>query len=208
MYSNHNLNSDDCCFDWNEEKAAELQRTGVSFDRSLTPQSLRTSTRRLSEENKQQSGTMHIDTSPSVVSDIISSRRDRSQDFFGPHSSSPIAPSERQRADQRSRLESMRLTRRRDKMTKVRGGLEKMEEMIMQGEHLREMQRLKQEAQKNALPSDMAEYMEWQNNEDLEDDELLAFIEKQETYKNELEHFLNNANKNVYQNNSYPNSHT
>lgn len=83
MYSNHNLNSDDCCFDWNEEKAAELQRTGVSFDRSLTPQSLRTSTRRLSEENKQQSGTMHIDTSPSVVSDIISSRRDRSQDFLG-----------------------------------------------------------------------------------------------------------------------------
>ena len=74
----------------------------------------------------------------------------------------------------------------------------------MQGEHLREMQRLKQEAQKNALPSDMAEYMEWQNNEDLEDDELLAFIEKQETYKNELEHFLNNANKNVYENNSYP----
>lgn len=54
----------------------------------------------------------------------------------------------------------------------------------------------------------MAEYMEWQNNEDLEDDELLAFIEKQETYKNELEHFLNNANKNVYENNSYPNSHT
>lgn len=82
MYSNHNLNSDDCCFDWNEEKAAELQRTGVSFDRSLTPQSLRTSTRRLSEENKQQSGNMHIDTSPSVVSDIISSRRDRSQDFW------------------------------------------------------------------------------------------------------------------------------
>ncbi|QHS72894.1 Rtt105p [Saccharomyces paradoxus] len=208
MYGNHNLNSDDSCFNWNEEKAAEPYRPNVSFDRSLTPQSLRTSTHRLSEEKKQQNGVIHIDDSPSVVSDVISNRRDRSQDFFGPHSSSPIAPSERQRADQRSRLESMRSTKRRDKMTKIRGGLEKMEEMIMQGEHLREMRRLRHEAQKNTVPSDMAEYMEWQNNEDLEDDELLDFVEKQETYKKELEQLLNNANKNVHENNSFPNSCT
>lgn len=208
MCGNHNLNSDDSCFSWNEEKAAEPYGPNVSFDRSLTPQSLRTSTHRLSEEKKQQNGTIHIDDSPSVVSDVISNRRDRSQDFFGPHSSSPIAPSERQRADQRSRLESMRSTKRQNKMTKIRGGLEKMEEMIMQGEYLREMRRLKQEAQKNAVPSDMAEYMEWQNNEDLEDDELLDFVEKQETYKQELEQLLNNANKNVHENNSFPNSCT
>ena len=89
-------------------------------------------------------------------------------------------------------------------MTELRGGLDKMEEMVMQGEHFREIQRLKQEAQKNSIPSDIAEYMEWQNNEDLEDDELLAFIEKQETYKKELEQLLNKGDK---ESNTFSNSY-
>ncbi|CAI4038577.1 SMKI05G1885 [Saccharomyces mikatae IFO 1815] len=204
MYDNYTLSSDDICFNWNEKKPSEQYYPNDSSDQSLTPQSLRSSMHRLSEKKHQRNDTSQIEGSPSVVSDIILNRRDRSQDFFGPHSSSPIASSERHRADQRSRLECMRSTKRREKMTELRGGLDKMEEMVMQGEHFREIQRLKQEAQKNSIPSDIAEYMEWQNNEDLEDDELLAFIEKQETYKKELEQLLNKGDK---ESNTFSNSY-
>ncbi|CAI4060513.1 hypothetical protein SKDZ_05G1840 [Saccharomyces kudriavzevii ZP591] len=208
MYSMHNLNSDDTSFNWGETKPAEQRGSNISSDGSLTPQSLGPSTYRLSENKRQQNDIFNVEDSPSVVSDVISNRQDRSQDFFGPHSSSPIATSERQKTNQRSRLKSMRSSKRQEKMTEKRGGLEKMEQMVMQGEHLREIERLRQEAQKNAVPSDMAEFMEWENNEDLEDDELLSFIERQETYKRELEQFLNNPNKNVYKNDFSSNSYT
>lgn len=209
MYSNQTFNPDGTCFDWDEMRHKEQHDSNLSSNGSITPKSLGSSMHsRLSEKRRQENDVLNIQDSPSIVSNVISNRRDRAQEVFGPHSSSPIATSEQQRMNQRSQLVSMRSSKRQERMTERRGGLEKMEQMIMQGERLREIERLKQEAQRNAVPSEMAEFMEWENNEDLEDDDLLAFIEKQESYKKELEQFLSNPNKNVYENNSFSNYHT
>ncbi|CAI1957931.1 hypothetical protein SEUBUCD646_0E01920 [Saccharomyces eubayanus] len=209
MYSNHALNPDGTCFNWDQMRLEEQSDSNLSSNGSITPKSVGYSMHsRLSEKRQQENDALNIQDSPSIVSSVISNRRDRAQEVFGPHSSSPIATSEQQRINQRSQLVSMRSSKRQQRMTEKRGGLEKMEQMIMQGERLREIERLKQEAQRNAVPSDMAEFMEWENNEDLEDDDLLAFIEKQESYKKELEQLLNNPNRNAHANNLFSDYHT
>ncbi|SMN18247.1 similar to Saccharomyces cerevisiae YER104W RTT105 Protein with a role in regulation of Ty1 transposition [Maudiozyma saulgeensis] len=128
----------------------------------------------------------------SVVSDLVNDRRERSgQSNKLNIQSSPLA--ERNRKDEQSRkLNEMRTTRNDKKRIERRGGLDKMEEMVMDGEKAIEDKRLHHNATEHSIPAELAADIEKEQQEEMElyDDDLIEFIEQKEQWERELEEMM------------------
>ncbi|CCF60541.1 hypothetical protein KAFR_0K01870 [Kazachstania africana CBS 2517] len=120
----------------------------------------------------------------SIVGDIISNRSKKSS--FP--TSSPIFNNEK-KAAQRNRT---RQSRRETSTLQKRGGLDAMEKFIMESEQRDEMENLNLQAMNHSIPFDHITTLEEEQREqiELEDDDLLQFIEHREEYERELEQLL------------------
>lgn len=126
----------------------------------------------------------------SIVNDILTSRSNKSYDMMNPLSSSPIRAHENTRREQQNKLKAERNSKRSEKIVKSRGGLDAMEQFIMENERSRKMKRLEMEANQYVIPSEYADNLEQEQEESLEDEDLMKFIESKEIYELELERLL------------------
>lgn len=128
----------------------------------------------------------------SVVSDIVNDRKERSA-----HSSklsiqsSPLAEINR-RNEQFKKLNDIRSARNDDKSMQRRGGLDKMEELVMDGEKSIEDKILHNNATEHSISAELVADLEREQQEEMElyDDDLLAFIEEKEHWERELEEMM------------------
>lgn len=121
----------------------------------------------------------------SIVNDIISRRRNASS---GPANN--LSQSAR-RDTENKKLKELRRLKRLQKTIKNRGGLDNMRDFVLNSEIDAEYARLAKEAEQFALPIDELERIEKQKEEDLDDDEILEFIEQRDKYQYELDQILN-----------------
>lgn len=123
----------------------------------------------------------------SITDTILSKRQQIHKEMQPGYSPSPT----QSRLDTHNRIaHRQRAEKRHKRVDQARGGLEKMEQFVMNGEHLQELQRLSLQAQENALTVDCALLLEQEAQEDLEDDELIEYIEQQEQTEVELDKLL------------------
>lgn len=87
-------------------------------------------------------------------------------------------------------MKRLRDDKRSHKVAHNRGGLDKMELFVMNSELSQELQRLSLQAQENALPPDLAESFEREQQEDLEDDALIHYMDQRDQLDQELESML------------------
>lgn len=150
------------------------------------------------------SGGRYRDKGGDVVSSIISERSSRSGKYAdNPHyiGSSPLTPKDRGELrvkEQQNKSRNQRLTEKERKSLKNRGGLDKMEDFIMKGERVREIDQMSRLAQENAIPEDVVDEFEdhlekHQSRDDPsedDDDDLIRYFEDKEKYEKELEQLL------------------
>ncbi|QLL31709.1 hypothetical protein HG536_0B05740 [Torulaspora globosa] len=123
----------------------------------------------------------------SVTDSILAKRKQICQENRPGHSPT----TSKSRIDTHNRIaQRQRTHKRHQRATQVRGGLEKMEQFVMTGEHLQELQRLSLQAQENTMTPDLAQLFEQEAQEDLEDDELIEYVEHQEQLDQELQRIL------------------
>ncbi|QLQ79223.1 hypothetical protein HG537_0B05700 [Torulaspora globosa] len=123
----------------------------------------------------------------SITNSILAKRKRISQEQRPTHSPT----TSKSRIDTYNRLaQRQRTEKRQERATQLRGGLEKMEQFIMNSEHLEELQRLSLQAQENTISPDLAQKFEQEAQEDLEDDELIQYFEHQEQLDQEIDRIL------------------
>lgn len=120
----------------------------------------------------------------SITDSILAKRKQTCQENHPAHSPT-TSKSRIDRLAQRQRTD-----KRQRRATQARGGLEKMEQFVMAGEHLEELQRLSLQAQENTLTPDLAQIFEQEAWEDLEDDDLIEYVEQQEQLDQELHRIM------------------
>ncbi|CCD22317.1 Rtt105p NDAI_0A01590 [Naumovozyma dairenensis CBS 421] len=138
----------------------------------------------------------------SIVDDILDRRRNRYTDD-NIITSSPTSSTSKSRADKKhEKMNLLRDNQRQEKLVSIRGGLDKMEQFVMEGERLREIESLKQEAEIHAIPTSYIDEFEQESasedeeenvsddSDELEDDELIRMLELQEGYEKELEKLM------------------
>ena len=145
------------------------------------------------QDQMNNSFTQKEDSPRSVVGSIIVDRQERSANSskLGLHSS-PLAE-KLNRIDQRQKLENIRQCKKENKRSIRRGGLEKMEWFVMNGEKIIEENNLKLDADKHMIPVDILAELEKEQEEEmelLEDDDLIEFIEQKEHWEKELEEMM------------------
>lgn len=132
-----------------------------------------------------------FDASRESISDAVLSERkykNRSENLVH---SSPIRLRERQR----QHVQDDKRTKKHDSLIKKRGGFDKMKEFVMRNERRTEVEALAKEAQENSLHADDAYlYEQEQAADDLDDPELLEYLETRENMTHELEQLLADFN--------------
>lgn len=129
-------------------------------------------------------------SSESLTDGIFSSRRAQYRENFPAYSSSPTRSHKKQQEERKQHIENIRSIKLDDRVMDRRGGLDNMEKFVMIGEHLQEVNQLKLQAQQHVIPPELAETLEKEQQEDLEDDELMEFIDRKEKWDKELEQVL------------------
>lgn len=129
-------------------------------------------------------------SSESLADGIFSSRKTQFRENFPAYSSSPTRSHKKLHEEQKQHVEHIRSTKRDDRVMDRRGGLDRMEKFVMKGEHLQEVNQLALQAQQHVIPPELVETMEKEQQEDLEDDELIEFIDRKEKWDKELEQVL------------------
>lgn len=123
----------------------------------------------------------------SITDTILARRKQMSKESLPRYSPTPT----KSRTDGQNRLaQRQRTEKRHQRATEKRGGLENMEQFVMNGEQLEELQRLSLQAQENTMTPDFAQLLEQEAQEDLEDDELIDLIDRREQLDQELDSIL------------------
>ncbi|KAG0669110.1 hypothetical protein C6P45_004051 [Maudiozyma exigua] len=133
------------------------------------------------------------DSSRSIVDNIIVDRQERSANSSKLGIQSSPLTDKLNRISQRQRLDDMRQSKKENKKSMRRGGLEKMEWFVMNGEKIIEDKNLKVDADKHMIPVDILAELEKEQEEEmelLEDDDLIEFIEQKEHWEKELEDMM------------------
>ncbi|CCH62702.1 hypothetical protein TBLA_0I00390 [Henningerozyma blattae CBS 6284] len=131
---------------------------------------------------------MNRNNSRESISEAIISERQKIHRDRSPVHRSPISDHERKQRQRQA--EEDRKSKRLSQSLKIRGGLDKMEEFVIRGERLKELQELAKQAEEHTLPSEFAEKYEEANGEDIDDDDLLECLEARENKAAELEILL------------------
>lgn len=145
---------------------------------------------RLRPETPKKDQSNYDDSIDSVADDVLSSRKSYYKDLFPSYSSSPTRSHRKNHEEQAQKLRRTRASRKDENVLKRRGGLECMENFVMRGEHQEETQRLQAQALEHAIPDDLLETLEWEQQEDLQDDELIELIDQREQWEKELDQVL------------------
>ena len=145
-------------------------------------------------ENQINNSVSRRDDSPrSVVDNIIVDRQERSANSSKLGIQSSPLTEKLNRIDQRQKLQDMRQSKKEIKREMRRGGLEKMEWFVMNGEKIIEEKNLKLDADKHMIPVDILAELEKEQEEEmelLEDDDLIEFVEQKEHWEKELEDMI------------------
>lgn len=148
----------------------------------------------LSIENQINNSVSRTNGSPrSVVGNIIVDRQERSANSSKLGIQSSPLTEKLNRIDQRQKLQDMRQSKKEIKREMRRGGLEKMEWFVMNGEKMFEEKNLKLDADKHMIPVDILAELEKEQEEEmelLEDDDLIKFVEQKEHWEKELEDMM------------------
>ncbi|CAR26175.1 hypothetical protein ZYGR_0E01580 [Zygosaccharomyces rouxii] len=130
------------------------------------------------------------DSEEGIADDIFSYRKGQYADAFPSYSSSPIRSRRKHNEVQNRKVAQRRVAHRDNSTVKVRGGNEEMEKFVMTSERERELRRLKLQAEEHAIRMDEVEKFEKEQREEIEDEELLDYVEKREQCEKELEQML------------------
>ena len=128
----------------------------------------------------------------SVVDSVVSDRRERSMNAGRYNKlSSPLANLHHKEAQTR-KLNDARSSRAQQKAMERRGGLEKMESLVMNSEKADEAEAMRRDAAENAIPAELASDLEREQQDEMElhDEDLMNFIERRDEWERELEEMM------------------
>lgn len=123
----------------------------------------------------------------SITETIIRTRRDKHKTSFPSYTASPTKS---RLEDQYRHMKGLRDNKRNGKASQQRGGLHKMESFVMNSELTQELQRLSLQAEEYTISPDLAEEIEQQQQEDLEDDALIDYINHRDQLDQELDSMI------------------
>ena len=131
----------------------------------------------------------------SVVDDVLASRRQKS--IRGPIFGDSFGSQRMESREARRRLAAQKQAEtrselRQKKLLALRGGEDETERFVMNSELSEELEQLQMEAQKNSIPSELWEDYELEHRKEmeLEDEELVQFLENRDVWERELEQLL------------------
>lgn len=128
----------------------------------------------------------------SVVDNVVSDRKDRSMNA-GKYTtlSSPLANLHHKESQTRKMLD-IRSSKAEEKAMRRRGGLEQMENLVMNSEKATESANMRRDADENTIPAELAENLEKEQQEEMElyDEDLIQFIERRDVWERELEEMM------------------